>query len=298
MNDNLTGSSTPGQPAGSTTLASTNTTCDASKVAKTVVPVQTTAATRGIVAIQGKPQVKFAPSGTIIWVRSKTPTREFNVSDGALPTVARRSIVSVDKCIACHLGTLYQHGGTRVDSIELCSMCHNPAANEQNRRLDIGVTADNANDGKNGETYDLRYMVHAVHSAGESGVPLAYYRTNGVFHFGSKEALPANWPPIATPNLCVTCGNEDGTLTYCPVVGSKTSGNKYERNSDGTCKNDVASTSGTWRPFRVIEVHYPRPLNDCSACHADDWKPQLPDPEPGTRGLLRGRRGAVEQPGR
>ncbi len=269
VNDNLDKSTVPGQPAGSTTPDKTNTTCDASKVATTVMPVQTTAATKGIVALQGKPQVKFAASNTIIWVRSKSPTREFMVADASAPTDAnkRRQIVSIDKCIACHLGTVYQHGGNRVDSIELCVMCHNPAGNEQNRRLDIGVTAANSYDGKAGDSYDLRYMLHAIHSAGETKQPLIYYRTNGIFFFGPKESLPANWPPIATPNACVTCGNEDGVLTYCPVVGSKTSENKYERNADGTCKNDVPSTSGTWRPHRVVEVHYPRVLNDCVACH-------------------------------
>jgi hypothetical protein len=302
VNDKLTGSSLPGQPAGSTALNATNTTCDANGVAKTVMPVQATTATKGILALQGKPQVKFAPSNTIIWVRAVTPTREFLVADGALPATPRRQIVDVDKCNACHLGTLYQHGGSRVDSIELCVMCHNPASTEQNRRVDIGIDATDAYDGLAGQTYDLRYMVHAIHAAGaeygaspgydpttreqirgallDAGQPLMYYRTNGIYFFGSAPALEkiTTWP---ADDDCVTCyDEEDGWLTSCKVYGSKATGTVPAVGADGvSCKTEglANSTDGTWRPHRVIEVHYPRALNDCAACHVSS-DPGLPDP--------------------
>jgi hypothetical protein len=161
-------------------------------------------------------------------------------------------------------------------------MCHNPSSSEQNNRVGMGVTAATAYDGKAGETYDLRTMVHAIHSAGESGVPLMYYRTNGIYFFGSKDALAQvpNWP---TGAACVTCVDaEDGPLTQCKVFGSIASGKKPEAAADGTCKPDSAladSTDGTWRPHRVIEVHYPRALNDCGACHVDGALDQLPNPK-------------------
>lgn len=266
-------SSSPGQPR-STSLTSANTTC-ADSVATSTVPLEAIGATRGIVAIQGKPQVRFAANGNVIWVRAQTATREFLVADGTLPAAIRREIVDVDRCNACHLGTLYQHGGSRVDSIELCVMCHNPASSEQNNRVGLGVTAATAYDGKAGQTYDLRTMVHAIHAAGDTKVPLMYYRNNGVFFFGSKDASGkllgiANWPDAAA---CVQCVDaEDGPLSFCKVYGSAASGPDYTtiRNPDGTCKDTATlptSTSGTWRPHRVTEVHYPRPLNDCSACH-------------------------------
>jgi hypothetical protein len=194
-------------------------------VATTVVPRDTTAATKGIVGLQGKPQVRFAQaSNNVVWVRAKSPTREFNVADGAVVAASgqRRMLVDTEKCNKCHIGTLYQHGGNRVDNNELCVMCHNPASSEQNRRVGMGVTASEAYDGLAGQTYDMRYMVHAIHAAGAHraaspgwaapdtnglrmqipgplvhvGKPLMYYRSNGIFFFGSKESeatLP-NWP--------------------------------------------------------------------------------------------------------
>ncbi|HEY6891574.1 MAG TPA: cytochrome c3 family protein, partial [Solirubrobacter sp.] len=284
VNDAYPGGSSPGQPK-STNLAASNTKC-AEGVATTKVPLQSTAAARGIVALQGKPQVKWAPTNTIIWVRSQTPTREFVVSDGSLPTAQRRTIVDVNKCNACHLGSLYQHGGSRVDKIELCVMCHNPSSSEQNNRVGMGVTAATAYDGKAGETYDLRTLVHAVHSAGETQVPLLYYRSNGIFFFGAKgedgKLLGVtNWPDEAG---CVKCVDpEDGPLTWCKVHGSSATGEDYSgaRAADGSCKPASElppSTDATWRPHRVREIHYSRPLNDCGACHVNDTDKSLPDP--------------------
>ena len=40
----------------------------------------------------------------------------------------------------------------------------------------------------------------------------------------------------------------------------------------------AACTDGTWRAHRVIEVEYPRALNDCSACHVDGAADGFPDP--------------------
>jgi OmcA/MtrC family decaheme c-type cytochrome len=284
VNGGLAGATSPGQPAGTVTPSSANTTC-ASNVATSTFAAQTTTATRGIVALQGKPQIRFAPAvGTkheVIQIRSATPTREFVVASGALPAASdlRREIVSVAKCNGCHVGSLYQHGGNRVDSIELCVTCHNPASNEGNNRLAMGVGATAAYDGKVGETYDLRYMTHAIHSAGESGQPLVYYRSNGIYFFGSKAALAqvTTWPTTGG----VTCKNTEGLdVTYYKVFGSAATGTVPEANTDGTCKTTglVNSTDGTWRIHNFIEVHYPRLLNDCAACHVNGTQTNLPDP--------------------
>lgn len=250
----------PGQPASAVTLASTNTTCNAN-VATTTVAASTTTATKGVVSLQGKAQIAYAPTaGTanaVIQIRSESPTKEFAVADGSAPSNPRRAIVDVQKCIDCHLGSLYQHGGNRVDSTNLCVMCHNPASSEKNVRVAMGVGPSVTYDGQVGQTYDLRTMVHAIHSAGETNMPLVYYRTNGIYFFGSKAALAkvSNWPG-----------------TGCQVVA----GSGAPSAATGT-QCDTANTTQVTKNHNFIEVHYPRALNDCMACHVAG-SVKIPDP--------------------
>jgi OmcA/MtrC family decaheme c-type cytochrome len=260
-----------GQPV-SANLDTTNTVCASNEATSTVAVALNIPAwvTKGIVSIQGKPQVTFT-SGTysrVAAIRSTSPVREFTVGTGAVPTALRRQIVSNAKCLACHTGSLYQHGGNRIDSIDLCVMCHDPASNEKYYRLGtLGLTAANTYDGKVGETIDMRTMIHAIHSAGETGKALVYYRSNGAYFFGSQAALAANtlWPTTGG----ISCTNTEGVVsTYYRVPGSLNSGVVPEVNTDGTCRTGtVNSTNGTWLAHNFIEVHYPRALNDCAACH-------------------------------
>jgi OmcA/MtrC family decaheme c-type cytochrome len=257
VNAGQTGNVSPGQPI-AVNLTTTNTTC-ASNVATSRIPrdtYQAASATKGIVGLQGKPQVRFAPAiGTVnevIQVRAKSPVREYLLTDGALPPVAaqRRSIVDTAKCLDCHQGSLYQHGGNRVDNVNLCVECHNPAANEKNVRVNMGVTAAEAYDGKAGEAYDMRNMTHAIHSA-QNGMALVYYRTNGVYFFGTKEALAAvaNWPG-----------------TGCQIVA----GSGAPSSATGAQCNTAITTQVT-KTHNFIEVHYPQAINNCAACHSDTW---------------------------
>jgi OmcA/MtrC family decaheme c-type cytochrome len=248
------GVGTPGQPVTSPTLRTVdftpaptattptpatqpaNTVC-AANVATSTIPIALGAPTssgKGILGLQGKPQVTFT-SGEytrVIQVRSPSPVREFVVGTGAEPTDKRRAIADTAKCLTCHQGSMYQHGGNRVDSVDLCVICHNPAANEKNVRVGLGVTASEAYDGKPGQTYDFRYMLHAIHSAGETNAPLVYYRSNGIYAFGSQAAIDAlpNWPGSGTQ----------------AIFGADTATN---------------------RTHNEIVVHYPRGLNECGACH-------------------------------
>ncbi|HSN93076.1 MAG TPA: cytochrome c3 family protein [Anaeromyxobacteraceae bacterium] len=235
----------PGQPNGiaaNINITATNTTC-ASNVATTTLTLEATAAVKGRVAIQGKAQLRFAPTGGVIWTRSPSPTREFLVADGTLPTDTRRRVVDTAKCLSCHLGSLYQHGGNRVDNVDLCMMCHNPASNESQIRAGLGVDASEAYDFQAGQTFDLRAMVHGIHSAGESGHPLVYYRGMGIYFFGNAEALAAvpQWPGTGVQTI-------------------------------------FGSNPPVTRAHNYIEIHYPRALNDCAACHVDGSENAMPMP--------------------
>jgi hypothetical protein len=81
----------------------------------------------------------------------------------------RRPIVDTGECLKCHVGSLYQHGGNRVDNVKMCIICHNSASSEQNVRVGMGVDASESYDGLVGQTYELKTMLHAIHSAGVPG---------------------------------------------------------------------------------------------------------------------------------
>ena len=117
------------------------------------------------------PAVDPADTDGVMQVRALTPTREFVLGTGALPAEQRRNIADTAQCLKCHVGSLYQHGGNRVDNVEMCIICHNPASNEQNVRAGMNVDTTDAYDGKNGQTYEFKTMLHAIHSAGEKGAP-------------------------------------------------------------------------------------------------------------------------------
>jgi len=235
----------PGQAA-AVNLSTTNTVC-AGNVATTTIPVDAAipAGTRGIVALQGKPQLPV-PAGMstehwaepLMFVRVPTPTYEFVVGTGAKATTPRREIADTGQCLKCHVGSLYQHGNTRVDNVTMCIICHNSASSDQNNRVLMGVDASEAYDGKVGQTYELKTMLHAIHSAGTGLAPYVVYRTRGIYAWAAEGATLPNWPADSTPTL---------------VFGG-----------------DPAVPQATQAHY-LNHPTYPRLWNDCAACHADGF---------------------------
>jgi OmcA/MtrC family decaheme c-type cytochrome len=255
--DYILGKSTsaPGQPV-AVNITTTNTTC-AANVATTSIPVDTgvAAGTRGVLALQGKPQVP-TPTGAALehwphatmYVRVPTPTEEWIVgSNGIVPKAdQRREIADTSACLKCHVGSLYQHGNTRVDNVTMCVMCHNPASSEQNVRVQMGVDASESYDGKVGQTYEFKTMLHALHSAGHEGQnPFVIYRTRGIYAWAASEDLLPNW---STAEPCEKATPTPDTQEF-RVFGS-----------------DPAQDVGC-QPFNFYSPTYPRAMNDCAACH-------------------------------
>jgi OmcA/MtrC family decaheme c-type cytochrome len=224
--------SAPGQ-ANSVNVTNANTTC-AGGIATTTIPVDDVDAERGIVALQGKPRVVSVldPAATMA-VRAKTPTYEWLVGDGSAPVAMRRDIVDTGECLKCHVGSLYQHGGNRVDNVGMCILCHNSASNEKNVRVGMGVDSSEAYDGKVGQTFEMKTMLHRVHSAGAEGVPpYVIYRNRGIYAWASDVSLLPNWP--------------------------------------GTGPQIVFGSDGVTQNHNFHTPTYPRSLNECTACHASD----------------------------
>jgi OmcA/MtrC family decaheme c-type cytochrome len=249
--------SNPGQPARANPDA-TNTTCSG-LIATTVIPVENDfSAEKGRIALGGKPRV-ISPdvAGLEVQARVPSPTFDWKIGDGA--ALARRDVVNTGLCLNCHVGSMYQHGGDRVDNVDYCMVCHNAAANEQYVRVGMGVDASEAYDGKVGETFEIKTMLHRVHSANwdwnpERGIeeynpPYLVYRGRGIYAFAGEGEFPPNW---------------DTTVTE---------GCTAEEIADG--KSRVFGSSDT-SPDKCEEHHFhaptfPRSLNDCMACHKDTF---------------------------
>ena len=208
VNENVSASQAPGQPLGARNLfTSLTTTCDANVATTTGLKTAAGAAAyaqKALLAIGGKPitQGTFlignASTANSYFVRVPSPTYAFSMTNGSA-VAARRNAVDTAKCNKCHRGTLYQHGGDRVDNEQLCVICHNPSSSEKNVRVGYGIlNADNTvnrnatYDGKTAETYDMRYLLHAIHGADKRQNPIVIYRSRGVFAFAPDRRCQAD----------------------------------------------------------------------------------------------------------
>jgi OmcA/MtrC family decaheme c-type cytochrome len=102
--------------------------------------------------------------------------------------VARRAVVSTDKCNACH-DRLQLHGNNR-NQVEACVACHTPGATDSARRP--------ASEGM-AESIDFKTMIHKIHT----GEELTYDYT--VFGFGASRN---NFNEVRFPGdrrNCETC---------------------------------------------------------------------------------------------
>jgi OmcA/MtrC family decaheme c-type cytochrome len=267
-----TSATAPGQPGSSVNLTTTNTTCAGNVATTTVTDEAGTTGKRAIVALQGKPMFPVSAAlkaanpeyeWAFTYVRVPTPTYTFTVGTGA-PAPARRTVVNTGECLKCHVGSLYQHGNTRVDNANMCVMCHNPASSEQNVRTTMGILANGVvdttktYDGLVGQTYELKTMLHRIHSSGEStATQFVIYRTRGIYGWAPVESLLGpNW---AAPPSCGT-NAETGLPNYL-VYGA-------------------TDTATKCQPFNYFEPTYPRLLKDCKACHGTilDTAGYLPNP--------------------
>jgi len=219
-------------------------------------------AQKALIAIGGKPLnrgtflVGAANVAQDYFVRVPSPTRAFSMIDNSVPA-PRRDAVESEKCHACHRGTMYQHGGDRVDNEQMCVICHNPSASDKNVRANRGnggyailnpdntVNTSATYDGKTAETYDLRYLLHAVHGAEKRDNPIIIYRTRGIFAFS-----PQRYNVVGNERIAIEAPRPTGWVDgSSPVFGS--------------LEND--NQTHTW-----TTIHYPKPANDCFACHNDD----------------------------
>jgi OmcA/MtrC family decaheme c-type cytochrome len=121
----------------------------------------------------------------------KSVFRDFAITGTA---VARRLVVDIAKCDACH-GVLSLHDNNRTDEPGVCAVCHNPNATDFAQRPAAARPE---------ESIDFKRIIHAIH-AGQAD--RGGFRTTGITIYRS-DSSPHNFSSVVFPgklNDCSMC---------------------------------------------------------------------------------------------
>jgi len=114
------------------------------------------------VSIEARNSVTLLPGTTIATVATDAAKPvEFYFSVDKSAMVARRQVVSTDKCAACHTDLAFVHGGTRSSTQE-CSICHNPSLS----------------DSTSGQSVNMAVQIHSIHRGENLANPYVLGTTN------------------------------------------------------------------------------------------------------------------------
>ncbi len=140
-----------------------------------------------------------------------------NVAITGSTLVARRTVVAVASCDACH-DYLSMHGYNRTEEPGVCVICHNPNATDAARRPTFSTNATltgAGSDGKKEESIDFKRMIHGIHAGQYNATTNPNtVRTKGllVYGFGSpptgNPGVPNDFSGVIFPgqlNLCTNC---------------------------------------------------------------------------------------------
>jgi OmcA/MtrC family decaheme c-type cytochrome len=144
----------------------------------------------------------------------------------------RRTVVDSSKCLGCHKA-LELHGGSRVNNVQVCVMCHNPNLSSSGRTTPAGTTPVWGAGPKEGEsaspplstdpltwperTNNLKELVHGIHASEMRGTENPYQfvrlRRGTAYYF--------DWSEVTYPAQLRNC-------TKCHVNPKSTDVPKYE----------------------------------------------------------------------
>jgi len=200
-------------------------------------PIPANAIGTAAVTIDGHPAVDIDGVVNRIPV---TNVVEYVGIDGAT-AVARREVVDIVNCDNCHK-ELSLHGNNRTDNPQVCVTCHNPNATDISKRN--APCTDTL--GTDDSPIDFKFMVHAIHASGETGVP---YNVCG---YGNS----AHTFDIHSPGQIANCEGCHKQGTYFPVDPNAVLGTTVDAGADPSTPIDD----------RVISPN----TAVCSACHVSD----------------------------
>ena len=210
-------------------------------VTSTAVAIPASATGQGTVAIQGHPG--FVPAGATapVAIPMTNVSKAFAITGTA--TTARRTVVSIDKCNACH-AKLSLHGGNRTGDITTCTICHNTEATDGSRRPNATTPGALGIDNRLEQGIDFKYLIHSIHGTalGDGIVVYGYGTPPSVNDFRD-----VTFPQVASN--CQACHNAG---TYL----------QPSANANGTSTFAGADTTGGADNLRTTKY-----AATCGACH-------------------------------
>ncbi len=196
-----------------------------------------------------------------------------NVSVDGSDVVARRKVVDLSLCDACHytLATTFSHGGQRI-AIQFCVMCHNPNGDDSGPR-----TAGSGPPPP--ESISFQRMIHRIHTGeeltqdfsiyGHSNTPTPF---NEVTYPGDRRDCVRCHTSMTTAGLptapgtlnvvtqrdyfsprgpataaCTGCHDDSNTAAHAYIYTTTFPGSTAPAESCGTCHN----SNGEWSPTVV-----------------------------------------------
>ncbi|GLX79500.1 cytochrome c [Thalassotalea insulae] len=192
----------------------------------------------GAVALEGHPAVDLDGDGVYSdRVPVKSEVAYFAITDDQ--PVARREIVTIEKCQACHVN-LSLHGANRNDNTQLCAMCHNPNATDITKRSPASA------DGLKERSIDFKRLIHSIHASEMRTEPFIVYGFGGSEHNFSHVTFPGKL------NNCQTCHVNDS----------------YRLPLDVSVQGSTIDT-GISLTDRLDDIKITPTAAVCSSCHDD-----------------------------
>ncbi len=192
------------------------------------------------VSIEARNSVTLLP-GTVIATTATDAAKpvQFYFSVDKSVMVARRQVVSVDKCGACHVDLTFIHGGNRAGTQE-CVICHNPSLS----------------DGTSGQSVSFATQIHSIHRGDSLANPYVLGTTNY-----QDVRFPGDLRDCTTCHLAGTYLVENvGAKASVASPGGFTKTTPPISAACQGCHDDVATASHALANTTVLG-------ESCAACH-------------------------------
>ncbi|MDA0790215.1 MAG: OmcA/MtrC family decaheme c-type cytochrome [Proteobacteria bacterium] len=218
----------------------------------------------GMATIEGRARKDIGEEGAsnVQNIPFVQPQRFFSIDEPNGQALARREIVDIARCNACH-GVKVNHGSNRSNNINGCAGCHNP------RNTDLAVRPGQAQsvDGKREESIHFKTLIHGLHASGVRESPLVVYGFRGSVHVFDEEHV--QYP--GTISNCLGCHVNDSYELPLPATALATT---VDTGADGADPSDdimvtpVAATCSSCHDGSLAIAHMEQNGGDFSATQA------------------------------